>query len=106
VAPAPELDVSNRCLTADRVGPEVVELDERPFPAPTTFRTHERASPTIPDPDGSPDLGGDVAQSRRLATRGAGLVGCSELLSCELIEQDRERSVENGRVVARGDGVA
>jgi hypothetical protein len=56
-----ELDVDDRRLTADRVGHDVVVLEERALAAAMAARTDERAAASVPDPDAALDLGRDVS---------------------------------------------
>jgi hypothetical protein len=55
VTAAAQLDPVDRGLATERIGIHVVELHEPPLAATVAGRSHERATPEVPNPDGSLD---------------------------------------------------
>jgi hypothetical protein len=70
VSPAPKLQVLRCGRTSGAVGNNVVELEESALLTTAPISCHERAAPSVPEPDGSLDLRRDVARPRR-AVRGS-----------------------------------
>src|SRR5262245_56960714 len=103
---APKRDVRDRRLATHAVRLEMMELHECPLIAPAPILADEGAASTIPKPHPAPDLCGDVSGSRPRAVAGPRPIRGRELLPGQVLEQERERPVDDlGRVAGR-DGVA
>src|SRR5439155_6270092 len=95
VASAGQPDIRHRRLAACGEGPDVMEFDEPGRSTSLPVFSDKCAAPEIPQPDCALHLGRDVARIWSRSPSGARLPGRRELLARELLQKQRERSVED-----------
>src|SRR5262245_31020287 len=112
VGPAPEGDVLDRGGSAPRMGPNVMELEERALRATLHRRGADRAPAAVPRPDRPLDRAWDVAgrgrwrpeiiRSRTDGRRASGVGRRPDLLPLDGLEEQLQGTVDySGRIPAR-----
>src|SRR5207302_1250325 len=105
VGTAAELDVVDRRLASDGMRLEVMQLQEAALAAAAAAPGHEGAAGAVPQPDRTLDLGRDVAGAAGCAPAGARPPRGGALLPGQVLDQGRERAVEDLRRIAAGNRV-
>jgi hypothetical protein len=95
VRPAAQLDPLDRRLAAYGVWRNVVEFEESPFLATALVLPYECALSAVPDPDLALYLGRDVTRPGRRSPALPRLVGGGKLCSRQVLEESRQRPVED-----------
>jgi hypothetical protein len=84
---------------------DVIKLDEGPLVAPSPVLADEGACALVTRPDHSPDLGRDIPAAGSRTPTGSRPLGRGELLPGQLLEQHRQRSIDDLRQVPGRDAV-
>jgi hypothetical protein len=84
----------------------VVELEEGALVTATPLHAQEGAATEVAQEDGPPDLGRYVSRFSPRPPRRPRALGQGKPLPSQVGEQSAEGAIQDGRVVAAGDGVA
>ncbi|MBI2246507.1 MAG: hypothetical protein HYU65_00970, partial [Armatimonadetes bacterium] len=106
VRAAAELDVVYRGRATHGIGRDMMELEEAPLSTAAAVAAREGAAPAVSEPHRSLDLGRDVSRAGDKAAASAGVVRGGKLLLGEVLEQRRQRSIEDRRRIPIRDLMA
>jgi hypothetical protein len=85
---------------------DVIKLDEGPLVAPSPVLADEGACALVTRKDRSPDLGRDIPAAGSRTPTGPRPLGRGELSPGQLLEEHRQRPIDDFGQVSTGDGVS